>query len=197
MIGGKEKGGSLCGDRSGEVTLIEPDSQRSDIKIVLMTQSEKWRYNIGVAQVSCEDVEEAKMQYMTRNAECGHKNPSLNKIGSTDSKRKKKVFDLEKILEKKSAKKVFRELKNLPRLPDFERNPPKIFRPSFDKQTLDYRTLDLQPHLGRSNLLKARILYGNETDPNEYPWQVCVLYCPDTHISYPVPNFIHFRFRCG
>ena len=110
--------------------------------------------------------------------------PFQHKIGSTDSKRKKKVFDLEKILEKKSAKKVFRELKNLPRLPDFERNPPKIFRPSFDKQTLDYRTLDLQPHLGRSNLLKARILYGNETDPNEYPWQVCVLYCPDTHISY-------------
>ena len=97
---------------------------------------------------------------------------SLNKIGSMTKKGKKKVFDLEKILAKKSAKKVFRDLKNLPALPDFERNPPKIFRPSFDKQTLDYRSLDLQPHLGRSNPLKARILYGNETDPNEYPWQV-------------------------
>ena len=79
MIGGKEKGGSLCGDRSGEVTLIEPDSERSNIKIVVMTQSEKWRYNIGVSQVSCEDMEEAKMRYKAENADCGHKNPSLNK----------------------------------------------------------------------------------------------------------------------
>ena len=75
VIGGKEKGGSLCGDRSGEVTLIEPDSERGDIKIVVMAQSENWRYNIGVAQVSCEDVEEAKMRYKTDNADCGRKNP--------------------------------------------------------------------------------------------------------------------------
>ena len=97
-----------------------------------------------------------------------------NKIGSTENKkRKKKLPDLEKILEKKSAKKVFKDLENLPELPDFERYPPKLFRPSFDKQTLDYRSLNI-PNLGRSNLLKARILYGNETDPNEYPWQVRV-----------------------
>ena len=97
-----------------------------------------------------------------------------NKIGSTENrKRKKKLPDLEKILAKKSAKKVFKDLENLPELPDFERYPPKLFRPSFDKQTLDYRSLNI-PNLGRSNLLKARILYGNETDPNEYPWQVRV-----------------------
>ena len=91
---------------------------------------------------------------------------------TANGKKKKKVFDLEKILAKKSAKKVFRDLKNLPALPNFEKNQPKIYRPSFDRQTLDYRTLDLKPHLGRSNPLKARILYGNETTPNEYPWQV-------------------------
>ena len=45
MIGGKEKGGSLCGDRSGEVTLMAPEPGRDDVKIVVMTQSEKWRYN--------------------------------------------------------------------------------------------------------------------------------------------------------
>ena len=75
MIGGKEKGGSLCGDRSGEGTLMAPEPGRDDVKIVVMTQSEKWRYNIGVAQVSCQDVEDAKMRYRLENADCGKKNP--------------------------------------------------------------------------------------------------------------------------
>ena len=72
-------------------------------------------------------------------------------------------------MEKKSAKKVFKELNRLPDLPEFDK--PMVYRPSFTKQTLDYRKTDI-PNLGRSSLLKARILYGNETDVNEYPWQV-------------------------
>ena len=94
-----------------------------------------------------------------------------NEIGSVTKKKKKKFPDLAKILAKKSAKKVFKELDKLPVLPEYERRELSIYRPSFTRQKLDYRKTDI-PSLGRSSLVKARILYGNETDYNEYPWQV-------------------------
>ena len=75
VLGGKEKSGNLCGDRSGEVILVSPDKSRSNAKIILMMQSEKWSYNIGVAQVSCADVEKMRMTYTQDYAECGKKNP--------------------------------------------------------------------------------------------------------------------------
>lgn len=51
IIGGKKKSGNLCGDRSGEVTMVEPDHTRSPVKLVIMTQSDEWRYDIGITQV--------------------------------------------------------------------------------------------------------------------------------------------------
>ena len=56
--GGKEMTGNLCGDRSGEVLMIQPDSVRSQVKIAIMTQSKMWKYNIGVQQITCDQVEE-------------------------------------------------------------------------------------------------------------------------------------------
>ena len=39
------------------------------------------------------------------------------------------------------------------------------------------------PGLGRTSLQKGRILYGNETDVNEYPWQVQPIYhCTDLYL---------------
>ena len=51
VLGGKDLTGNLCGDRSGEVTLIEPNEERDPIHIIISTQSEQWRWNIGVQQV--------------------------------------------------------------------------------------------------------------------------------------------------
>ena len=51
VLGGKDLGGNLCGDRSGEVTLIEPNEDRDPISVIISTQSEEWRWNIGVQQV--------------------------------------------------------------------------------------------------------------------------------------------------
>ena len=186
VIGGKEKSGNLCGDRSGETTMIEPNDNRDPVKIIILTQSDEWRYNIGVSQISCEETMKAKQKYLQDYSDCGKKNPRFvffvdflknhgfhlstkNLIGSRKKGKKKNRPDFEKILEKKSAKKVFKKLNLLPELPEFDK--PTVYRPSFTKQTLDYRKTDI-PNLGRSNLLKARILYGNETDVNEYPWQV-------------------------
>ena len=75
VLGGKEKSGNLCGDRSGEVIMVAPDTSRSNVKIILMMQSDKWSYNIGVAQVACADVEAMRMKYTQDYSECGKKNP--------------------------------------------------------------------------------------------------------------------------
>ena len=115
-----------------------------------------------------------------------------NEIGSVTKKKKKKFPDLAKILAKKSAKKVFKELDKLPVLPEYERRELSIYRPSFTRQKLDYRKTDI-PSLGRSSLVKARILYGNETDYNEYPWQVS-----EVNTVVIVTLFTcHVRSRCG
>ena len=53
ILGGKDLSGNLCGDRSGEVTLVEPNEKRDPIIILITTQSEEWRWNIGVQQVGC------------------------------------------------------------------------------------------------------------------------------------------------
>ena len=66
---------------------------------------------------------------------------------------------------------MFEELKKLPKLTEFEKKQLTIYKPSFTKQVLDFSQFDI-PGLGRSSLHKGRILYGNETDVNEYPWQV-------------------------
>ena len=54
---------------------------------------------------------------------------------------------------------------------------------------------------GRSSLEKARILFGNETDLNEYPWQVAakvdyVNLCPLTLVS-QISMQIDFSHFCG
>jgi len=69
----------------------------------------------------------------------------------------------------------------------FERESLEIFRPSFTKQTLDFSKIQVPP-LGRSSLMKGRILYGNETNVNEYPWQISMWidkshFCGGTLIS--------------
>ena len=74
-------------------------------------------------------------------------------------------------LPRKTARTVFEDLKKLPKLTEFEKKQLTIYKPSFTKQTLDFSKLSV-PGLGRSSLQKGRILYGNETDVNEYPWQV-------------------------
>ena len=214
MIGGKDMSGSLCGDRSGEVTIVEPNERRGDVKIVVVTQTEEWRYNLGLTQISCAEVAAAQAQYLkTYEPSCGHKNPRFickvcslswmiiiplfstrNEIGSVTKKKKKKKFpDLAKILAKKSAKKVFKELDKLPVLPEYERRELSIYRPSFTRQKLDYRKTDI-PSLGRSSLVKARILYGNETDYNEYPWQVSSSLHSCSNVTFLSR---HVRSRCG
>ena len=108
-----------------------------------------------------------------------------NKIGDLekDPDRRKKKPEIK--LPRKSARTVFKELEKLPKLTEFEKKQLQIYKPSFTKQVLDYSKFDL-PGLGRSSLQKGRILYGNETDVNEYPWQVSNIffanYCHD-HIS--------------
>ena len=137
-------------------------------------------------------MEEAKQNYMTDySSSCGKKNPSVrNEIGQiggdvTRNKKKKKP-DFDKILsKKKSARRVFKDLQNLPDLSEIEKRKLKRYLPSFTRQTLDYRNHDV-PHLGRNSPHKARILYGNETDPNEYPWQVCYLYNSRNYLTFQI-----------
>jgi len=172
IMGGKDMSGAMCGDRSGEVTIMEVEEGR-DITIAVQVQSEKWRWNIGISQISCQDVKDAKARTMkSYDNKCGKKNPSLqNKIGDLekDPDRRKKKPEIK--LPRKSARTVFKELEKLPKLTEFEKKQLQIYKPSFTKQVLDYSKFDL-PGLGRSSLQKGRILYGNETDVNEYPWQI-------------------------
>ena len=94
----------------------------------------------------------------------------IGKESSTRKKNKKKP-DFDKIFQKKTAEEVFKDLDKLPVLSEFERASLQRYKPSFTKQKLDFRNIDI-PSLGRRHPLKARILYGNETDVNEYPWQI-------------------------
>ena len=50
IMGGKEMSGSMCGDRSSEVTLMEVEDGK-DMTFALQVQSEQWRWNIGITQV--------------------------------------------------------------------------------------------------------------------------------------------------
>ena len=88
---------------------------------------------------------------------------------------------------------MFKELDKLPVLPEYERRELSIYRPSFTRQKLDYRKTDI-PSLGRSSLVKARILYGNETDYNEYPWQVSSSLHSCSNVTFLSR---HVRSRCG
>ena len=94
-------------------------------------------------------------------------------------------------LPRKTARTVFEDLKKLPKLTEFEKKQLTIYKPSFTKQTLDFSKLSV-PGLGRSSLQKGRILYGNETDVNEYPWQV-----KDYKPVNKSPNLEYLRSLCG
>jgi len=209
VMGGKEPSGSMCGERSGEVTLIEVTSGK-EIRLMVEVQSSRWRWNIGITQISCAQVEEQRMK-MSGRTDCGKKNPStrnaIGAIGETTGKRKvqkpsdipglrrkkaKKSSRSARTPKRKSAKKVFKQLEKLPKLSEFEKSQLKIYKPSFSKQELNYDKFNFGP-LGRMRsqlnwIQKGRILYGNETDVNEYPWQVSMWidrshFCGGTLIS--------------
>ena len=112
-----------------------------------------------------------------------------NKIGNLEKEKKRKKPKIK--LPRKTARTVFEDLKNLPKLTEFEKKQLTIYKPSFTKQTLDFSKLDV-PGLGRSSLQKGRILYGNETDVNEYPWQV-----EDHKPVTKSVNLQYLRSRCG
>merc|ERR1712123_456548 len=190
IMGGKEMSGAVCGDRSGEVIIMEVNKGK-DITVAVQVQSEEWRWNVGITQISCQEVEDSRKRVIGMDAEveCGKKNPSIqNKIGdleSADKRKKKGKPDIH--LPRKSARTVFEELKKLPKLTEFEKKQLKIYKLSFTKQVLDYSKLEV-PGLGRSSMQKGRILYGNETDVNEYPWQISMWidrshFCGGTLIS--------------
>merc|ERR1712088_943755 len=194
VMGDKEPSGSMCGDRSGEVTLIEVTSEK-EVRLMVEVQSSKWRWNIGITQISCAQVEEQR-QKMLGNTDCGKKNPStmnsIGAIGKASGKRKvEKPSDIPG-LRRKKARKVFKQLEKLPKLTEFEKSQLKIYKPSFSKQELNYDKYNFGP-LGRMRsqlnwVQKGRILYGNETDVNEYPWQVSMWidrshFCGGTLIS--------------
>ena len=120
VLGGRGLTGNMCGDRGGEATLIEPTESKDPITVTLLTQSQRWRWNIGVQQISCSQVEFYKRKFKQANSGCGVKNPSLNKIGSTSTTRRKKKPSL-KFPKTKSASEVFQLLENLPQLSEFER----------------------------------------------------------------------------
>merc|ERR1712051_524292 len=194
VMGGKEPSGSMCGERSGEVTLIEVTSEK-EVRLMVEVQSSRWRWNIGITQISCAQVEEQRLK-MFGNTECGKKNPStmnsIGALGEATSKRKvEKPTDIPG-LRRKKARKVFKQLEKLPKLTEFEKSQLKIYKPSFSKQELNYDKFNFAP-LGRMRSRlnweqKGRILYGNETDVNEYPWQVSMWidrshFCGGTLIS--------------
>ena len=120
VLGGAVMSGNLCGDRGGEVTLIEPSARRDPITVIVLTQSEQWRWNIGVQQISCSQVQTVKNNFKQAYSGCGVKNPSLNNIGSTSTTRRKKKPSI-KFPKTKSASEVFQQLENLPQLTEFER----------------------------------------------------------------------------
>jgi len=101
---------------------------------------------------------------------CGEKNPSFNRIGNIDSNFSKKVKgNRRKKAEKhirKTAKQVFEQLKTktpVHRMEEFQREMLKkdIYKPMNRNFALNLA----QDQLGR-------VLYGNETNSNEYPWQI-------------------------
>ena len=55
IMGGKEMSGSMCGDRSSEVTIMEVEDGK-DMTIAVQVQSEEWRWNIGITQVRRTDI---------------------------------------------------------------------------------------------------------------------------------------------
>ena len=120
VLGGQGMTGNMCGDRSGEVTLIEPTQRRDPISVIVLTQSQQWRWNIGVQQISCSQVESYKNKFKQLNSGCGVKNPSLNDIGSSSTTRRKKKPSI-KFPKVKPASEVFRQLETLPQLTRFER----------------------------------------------------------------------------
>merc|ERR1719500_1721950 len=134
--------------------------------ISVQVQSEEWRWNIGITQISCQEVEDAKTRVKNMDMQCGKKNPSVhNKIGdlSDASKRKKKP---QIHLPRKTARAVFKQLEKLPKLTEFEKKQLQIYKPSFTKQVLDYSKLDV----------------------TEYPWQISMWidrshFCGGTLIS--------------
>lgn len=174
--GGKEPSGQLCGDRSGEVTIVEVD-RGHEITIVAEAQSEKWRYQIGITQISCSEVEETRRNMEKEANEgdfpCGQKNPSFNDIGNTDTETTDVKNNIENTFKRKTAKKVFKELKDISDLSEFELLELRkdIYKPSFP--TISQKARMIQ-HLEKSLLdeTNARILYGSETPQNEYPWQI-------------------------
>ena len=120
VLGGATLSGNLCGDRGGEVTLIEPEESRGPITVILLTQSQRWRWNIGVQQISCSQVESSKNKFKQLNSGCGVKNPSLNDIGTSSTTRRKKKPSI-KFPKVKPASEVFQQLETLPHLTEFER----------------------------------------------------------------------------
>ena len=94
IMGGKEMSGAVCGDRSGEVIIMEVNKGK-DITVAVQVQSEEWRWNVGITQVSislkfchmrnwnfqisCQEVEDSRKRVIEMNAEveCGKKNPSM------------------------------------------------------------------------------------------------------------------------
>merc|ERR1712008_535858 len=165
-----------------------------EVSVALFVQSSKYRWNIGVTQIPCADVE-VQAEKMKSKEDCGKKNPSkLNQIGALGQPTRKKLSGASDIpdLKRKKARKVFKQLEKLPKLTEFERAQLKIYKPSFTKQELNYETANFSP-LGRMRsrlnwVQKGRILYGNETDVNEYPWQVSMWidkshFCGGTLIS--------------
>jgi len=199
VMGGKEPNGNICGERSGEVTLVEV-TPGQDVKVVMSVQSSRWRWNIGVTQIPCKAVEEQASSTWAQGRSgryvCGQKNESKrNAIGSLGEKpgpnTRKKEEHFEG-LSKKTARKVFKQLKKLPTLTEEEKSRLKIYKPSFTQQELNYETADFKSVSSNARRLdwrtKGRILYGNETDVNEYPWQVSMWidkshFCGGTLIS--------------
>ena len=120
VLGGAGLSGNMCGDRGGEVTLIQPNERRGAITVILLTQSQQWRWNIGVQQISCSQAESSKNKFKQENTGCGVKNPSLNDIGTSSTTRRKKKPNI-KFPKVKPASEVFRQLETLPQLTRFER----------------------------------------------------------------------------
>jgi len=182
--GGKESSGQMCGDRGGEVTLVEVDEGK-EIRIVAETQSQKWRFQIGISQISCEEMKStrAKLEKEANSGKykCGRKNPSLNEIGKLEGS----TFSGDQVqksvsgrLRKKPAKAVFKNLPDLSVFDEFELDALKkdIYKPSFPRPSAIKYRQNHRRGKGKTDEVswksRNRILYGNETSTDEYPWQI-------------------------
>ncbi|XP_023342069.1 transmembrane protease serine 11A [Eurytemora carolleeae] len=181
VMGGKEPSGQMCGQRSGEVTLVEVE-RGQDITLLVQTQGGEYRYQFGITQISCSEVRTARIESeeSTYNGTfpCGEKNPSLNKIGKITLRKKNKPVTLEDILkqvtkaQEEAKEKTSKGLKDISGLGELELEALKrdIYKPSFPRLT------NHSPWQERARMLEGkdlgRVLYGNETDTNEYPWQI-------------------------